>query len=116
MGFTSGKFWDAVFCKLVETLISVKIWILCMMVFFVNRLYCVNDELRAFMLTPVATEIQKWQILTNLQGKLYDIGTTLILSGVVVIVLSRVTFQHAKLKNGSPTDKESTEAIKNNFA
>lgn len=121
MRFFSKKFWDAVFCKLTETIISVKIWILILMVYFVNRLYGVADELRNFMMVSI-TEIQKMQVLVSLQGKLYDIATSLMISGIVVIVLSRVTFQHAKLKNGyhkvtlSESEKNDVDEIKNNFA
>ena len=119
MSIISKKFWDAVFIKLVETSISVKIWILVVIVYFVNRLYCVADELRNFMMLPSVSEVQKMQILASLQGKIYDIATSLVISGIVIIVLSRVTFQHARLKNGyykSEAEKDSVESIKDNFA
>lgn len=120
MRILSKNFWDAVIIKLVETAISVKIWILIVIIYFVNRLYSVSGELMKFMMTAV-TEVDKMKVLASLQGKIYDIATSLIISGIVVIVLSRVTFQYAKLKNGyhvqnlSEDDKNSVDEIKNNF-
>ena len=112
MRITSKEFWDKVLCKLIETFISVKIWILGVIIYFVVRLYCVADELRNFMIVSVF-ESQKMQVLSVLQSKIYDIGTTLLLSGIVVIVLSRVSFQMARLKkeNGD----SDVESIKDEF-
>jgi hypothetical protein len=121
MRVISKNFWDAVLTKLIETAISVKIWILVVIVFFVNRLYSVADELRLFMVSSI-TEVEKMKVLCSLQCKVYDIATSLIISGIVVIVLSRVTFQYAKLKNGyhngtlSVDQKEDVDELKNNFA
>lgn len=114
MRITSKEFWDAVLHKLIETAISVKIWIMGMIVYFVTRLYMVADDLRKFMILNISIETQKIQILSNLQGKIYDIATALILSGVVVVVLSRVSFQHTRLKYNNDEDEE--EQIKNNFS
>lgn len=115
MRIKSKEFWDAVFCKLVETTISVKIWILVIIFYFVTRLYSVGDELRAFMLTSVS-EVQKMQILSSLQGKIYDIATSLIISGIIVIVLSRATFQHARLKNSYHKETvDKSQEIQNDF-
>jgi len=114
MRIKSKAFWDAVFCKLIETAISVKIWILVIICYFVTRLYCVGDELRAFMFTSVS-EVQKMQILSSLQGKIYDIATSLIISGIVVIVLSRATFQHARLQNSYHKELDKSQEIQNDF-
>lgn len=114
MRIRSEEFWDAVICKLVETVISVKIWILVAIFYFVGRLYTVSDELRIFM-TNTALETQKMQIISGLQGKIYDIATALIISGVVVIVLSRVTFQHARLQNSYHKDLDKSQEIQNDF-
>ena len=79
MRITSKNFWDAVSTKLVETAISVKIWILATMVYFVYRLYGVADELRDFMMSPTMSDIKKIQIISSLQGKVYDIATSLLI-------------------------------------
>ena len=115
MRIKSKEFWDAVFCKLIETAISVKIWILIMIFYFVSRLYCVGDELRVFMMTSIS-EVPKMQILASLQGKIYDIATSLIISGIVVIVLSRTTFKYARLKNSyHKTEVDKSQEIQNDF-
>jgi len=114
MRISSKEFLDAVFCKLVETFISVKIWILIIIFCFVNRLYCVCDELRMVMLTSVS-EVQKIQILSSLQGKIYDIASALVISGVVVIVLSRATFKYARLQNSYHQDLNKSQEIQNDF-
>ena len=114
MRITSKEFWDAVFCKLIETIISVKIWILISIFYFVNRLYSVGDELRIFMMTAIS-EAPKMQILSSLQGKVYDIATALIISGVIVIVLSRITFQHTRLKNRYHKEIDKSQEIQNDF-
>lgn len=122
MRLTSKAFWDAVGNKIIETLISVKIWIMGFILFFVHRLFLAADELRTFIMASTSLDAQKLQILVGLQGKIYDIAVSLLISGVVVIVLSRVTFQYAKLKNGyhdvtlSEDQKNSVDEIKNNFA
>jgi hypothetical protein len=114
MRITSKDFWDAVLCKLVETAISVKIWILIAIFYFVTKLFSVCSELRTIMLVST-TELQKIQILCSLQGKLYDIATSLIISGMVVIVLSRVTFQHARLNNSYHKEINKSQEIQNDF-
>lgn len=114
MRIKSKEFWDAVSCKLIETIISVKIWIMLAIFYFVQRLFLVNNELRIFMMTAV-TEQQKLQILCNLQGKIYDIAISLIISGIVVIVLSRVTFQHTRLQNSYHKDLDKSQEIQNDF-
>jgi len=114
MRIKSKEFWDAVLCKLIETAISVKIWILVVIFYFVNRLYSVGDELRIFMMTAIS-EAPKMQILSNLQGKIYDIATALIISGIVVIVLSRTTFQHTRLKNKYHKEIDKSQEIQNDF-
>jgi len=114
MRITSKEFWDAVLCKLIETVISVKIWILVAIFYFVIRLYAVCDELRAIMVISVS-ELQKMQILSSLQGKIYDIAVSLIISGMVVIVLSRITFQHARLNNSYHKEMDKSQEIQNDF-
>lgn len=122
MRLTSKAFWDAVTSKIIETLISVKIWIMGFILFFVYRLFLAADELRVFIMASTTLDSQKLQVLAGLQGKIYDIAVSLLISGVVVIVLSRVTFQYAKLKNGyhsyelAEDEKNVVDEIKNNFA
>jgi len=92
-------------------MISVKIWILVAIFYFVNRLYNVADEIREFMTLPAISEVQKMKVLSMFQGKIYDIATALIITGIVVIVLSRVSFQMAKLKNENHISEVGKEKI-----
>lgn len=92
-------FWDYVFSKIVLTFTSVKIWVLVWTFFLVLELYTVADQLIDFiMLHPQNIELVK--ALSDLVGKIYDISNAMLIGVVVVIVLSRETMKHKKMKSG----------------
>ena len=99
MRIMSKKFWDLVFCKTVETLISVKLWILALTSFTCFRILDLNSEIKDYIFLINESNIELSKLLVTWSSKLMDINLAMFTGVIVVVTLSREVFKHAMLKD-----------------
>ncbi len=91
MKFFSRKFANLVGCKLIETFISVKVWII-LFVFYVD-----------LRLIDIAIKFQAWEVL----GHIVTLTTAVVGSAVIM----REGFKISALKNGNSTPEQKENMI-----
>lgn len=103
MEILTKKYWNAVLSKLIETFISVKLWIIVLASFFAFKLIYLFIEIKDVILTFAIdphldiNNNEMLSILTTWSKSLLDITFAMFASVIVVIVLSREVFKHAKI-------------------
>ncbi len=129
MEIKTKEYWSAVGCKLIETFISVKLWILALASIFAFKMISIYVEMKDVILhlamnphdnlsTP-----ELLSILTPWSSKLLDITLAMFTGVIVVITLSREVFKHAKISESYKFNKDcniamnykQVEDIKNNM-
>lgn len=113
----SPVFWNAIACKLVEQLISVKMWVMVFAAILVWRLFSIVQEIKqiTFRLLEgglAVTAEGMAEILTAWFGKILDITLAFFTAVIVVILLSREVFKHAKIGNGKEEEEKTGEVEK----
>jgi hypothetical protein len=97
------KYWNAVLSKLIETFISVKFWVIILASFFayklINLFIEIKDVILQFAINPHLdiNNNEMLNILTTWSKSLLDITLAMFASVIVVILLSREVFKHAKI-------------------
>jgi hypothetical protein len=102
MEILSKFYWSAVLTKLVETIISVKFWILCIATYLVFKLISIYIEMKDVIINAINTnnlDPTLIQILVNWSSSILDISLAMFTGVIVVITLSREVFKHAKISN-----------------
>ena len=103
MDILTKQYWNAVLAKLIETFISVKLWIIVLASFFayklINLFIEIKDVILKFAINPHLdiNNNEMLSILTTWSKSLLDITFAMFASVIVVIVLSREVFKHAKI-------------------
>ncbi len=117
MEIKTKEYWSAVGCKLIETFISVKLWILVLASIFAFKMIGIYVEMKDVILhlamnphTQISTN-EILQTITPWSSKLLDITLAMFTGVIVVITLSREVFKHAKISESYKFDK--SENIKN---
>lgn len=103
MDIISKSYWSAIGCKLTETLISVKLWIIVFASYFAFKIFSIVNDIKQTSLKIIespeghmaSTEVLT--ILTNWSSKLLDVTLAMFTGVIVVITLSREVFKHAKI-------------------
>ncbi len=114
-------YWSAVLTKLVETLISVKFWILCIATYLVFKLINIYVEMKDVIISLVSTNTvpetnSLIQILANWSSSILDVSLAMFTGVIVVITLSREVFKHAKISNTYNFEENKKEhSIKDNI-
>lgn len=110
MRFFTKDFWDLVLVKMVELMVSVKIWVLFWVSFLVYKIHGVGNDINDFILVNIhSLDANKITILAGLEKNIYDISTAMLTGVIVVIVLSRQVFKHKKLDNNGSSEKDDME-------
>jgi hypothetical protein len=104
MEILTKAYWSAILTKLVETLISVKFWVLCIATYLVFKLINIYIEMKDVIISLVNTNTvpetnSLIQILANWSSSVLDISLAMFTGVIVVITLSREVFKHAKISN-----------------
>jgi hypothetical protein len=104
MEILTKAYWSAILTKLVETLISVKFWVLCIATYLVFKLINIYIEMKDVIISLVNTNTvpetnSLIQILANWSSSVLDVSLAMFTGVIVVITLSREVFKHAKISN-----------------
>jgi len=107
-------YWSAVGCKLVETFISVKLWILAIAILFALKLVLLFSDIKEvilqMVLKPTPETAALVPVLCTWSEKLIDNTLAMFISVIVVVVLSREIFKDAKIsKSYGETGAEKSE-------
>ncbi len=122
MEIKTKEYWSAVGCKLIETFISVKLWILALATFFAFKMVSIYVEMKDVILHLAMNPHDNLStpellaVLTPWSSKLLDITLAMFTGVIVVITLSREVFKHAKISesykfpNGHKPQHRSSES------
>ncbi len=117
MEILSKFYWSAVLTKLVETIISVKFWILCIATYLVFKLISIYIEMKDVIINTINTnnlDPTLIQILVNWSSSILDISLAMFTGVIVVITLSREVFKHAKISNSYKFEDENNHHKRKN--
>lgn len=109
MLINSKRYWSAIACKLVETFISVKLWVLVLASFFAWKLLGIFIEIKDFVF--LNSGIEALSSILDWSKKILDIALAMFVSVIVTVLLSREVFKHAKISMKSD-DTDSEKSIK----
>jgi len=112
---TSKKYWSTVACKLVETFISVKLWILALATYMTSKMLIIVIEIKDFILKivehpspSVPTEVIV-PLLTEWSSKQLDVIIAMFTGVIVVVTLSREVFKHTRISKQYEFEKSEPE-------
>jgi hypothetical protein len=95
MNIKKKEYWSAIACKLIETFISVKLWILILASFFVWQLLGVFVEIKDFVF--MNPEIKSIEHILSWSKKILDISLAMFTGVIITVLLSREVFKHARI-------------------
>ena len=115
MEITNKHYWSAVGCKLIETLISVKLWVIVLTSYFAFRLIGLYSEIKDTIISIAVNPdiemkaVEILGLLTPWSSKLLDITLAMFTGVIVVVTLSREIFKHAKISKEYSNDESKTK-------
>lgn len=100
MKITSKEYWSAVTRKLIETFISVKLWIVALASYFAIKMLYIYIDMKNFIFTMVENgnaDPRLISTITTWSSELLDVTLAMFTGVIITVVLSREVFKHTRI-------------------